>query len=150
LIQLGSGSSILGQCGTGFNDQKFFKFKLKKNRIFDIFKKLQFICTKASMKDVKATEEAFSPNKRTSSTFSNFEGYYCPPESESGSSRSKSMRIRILNKKCAYFHEISSHFSYFLGHFSLLDPDQVSDPADQNQCGSVSTTVLLGSVVDSD
>jgi hypothetical protein len=51
------------------------------------------------MKDVQATEEAISPQKKTSSTskleflpFSVFYGSFFPPVSGSGSSRPKSMQ----------------------------------------------------------
>jgi hypothetical protein len=51
----------------GFDDQKFMKFagKKKLNLFFD--QKLQVTYSWASIKDVEATEEAFSPQKRTSS-----------------------------------------------------------------------------------
>ncbi len=56
------------------------------------YQKLQFTFSWAFIKDVKATEEAFSPQKRTSSTykheiylfFSVFEGHFCPPGSGCG------------------------------------------------------------------
>jgi hypothetical protein len=58
----------------------------------------------ASIKDVQATVEAFTPKKRTSSTSKHeiselflFLWVFCPPGSGSGPSRPKSMRIRIRN-----------------------------------------------------
>jgi hypothetical protein len=59
----------------------------KINFFFD--QKLQFTYPKASIKDAQATGEAFSPQKRTSSTskhensllFSIFVGHVCPPGS---------------------------------------------------------------------
>jgi hypothetical protein len=55
-------------------------------------KKLQFTYPEASIKDFQDTEEAFSPQKRTSTTskhdflfFSTFVGHFCPPGSGSGS-----------------------------------------------------------------
>jgi hypothetical protein len=58
-------------------------------KLFLIFfgSKLQFTYPWASIKDTQATEEAFSPQKRTSSTskhensllFSIFVGHFCPP-----------------------------------------------------------------------
>jgi hypothetical protein len=50
----------------------------KKNKIFGN-KKLQFTYPLASIKDVQAKEEAFSPQKRTSI----FVGLFCPPGSGS-------------------------------------------------------------------
>ncbi len=51
----------------GFDDQKMKKVTGKKKSFFEK-KKLQFTFLKASIKEVQATEEAFSPQKRTSST----------------------------------------------------------------------------------
>jgi hypothetical protein len=71
----GSGSSILGwipiririQSGSRvFGDQKLKKITAK-NYIF-LDQKLQFTYLEASIKDVQVTEEAFSSQKRTSST----------------------------------------------------------------------------------
>jgi hypothetical protein len=74
-------------------------------------RKLQFTYPLASIKDVQATGEASSPQKKTSSTskhenslfFSIFVGHFCPPGS--GSSNSNycgSMRIRIHNPGIPY------------------------------------------------
>jgi hypothetical protein len=45
------------------------KLTLGKNYLFD--QKLQFALPPASLKDIKATGDAFSPQKRTSSTSKN-------------------------------------------------------------------------------
>jgi hypothetical protein len=66
------------------------KLQLKKNFIF-FYQKLQFTYPLASIKDVQATGEAFSPQKRTSSTskheisFLYFSGNFYPPGCGSGS-----------------------------------------------------------------
>jgi hypothetical protein len=77
-----------------------------------VHEKLQFSYPWASIKDVKATEEVFIPEKRTSSTseteFLHFRGLFLPSW--------KRIRIRSPN----------------------ADPD----PADHNGCGSGSTTLL--------
>jgi hypothetical protein len=74
-------------------EQKF----IAENKIGYFFdKKLQFSYPLASIKDVQATGDAFSPYKRTSSTSkhensllsSTFVGHFCPPGSGSGSSNS--------------------------------------------------------------
>ncbi len=63
----GYGLSILGWIRIqDFDDQQLKKiYSLKRYIFFD--QKLQFTCPKASLKDVQATKEAFSPQKRTSS-----------------------------------------------------------------------------------
>jgi hypothetical protein len=58
--------------------------------MFFFVQKLQFTCTEASIKNVYATEEAFSSPKKTSSNmkflfFAIFVGHFCPPGSEYGS-----------------------------------------------------------------
>jgi hypothetical protein len=70
-------------------DPGFDDLKLKKN----IQLVLPFTYPLASIKDAQATGEAFSPQKRTSSTskyensvfFSIFVGHFCPSRSGSGS-----------------------------------------------------------------
>jgi hypothetical protein len=77
----------------GFDDLKLKKITAEKNINFLGDQKLQFTYPLASIKDVQATGEAFSPQKRTSSTskhensvlFSIFVGHFCPPGSGSGS-----------------------------------------------------------------
>ncbi len=51
----------------GFDNQKLKKLTAEKNLIF-LNQKLQFTYPQAFIKDVRATEEAFIPQKRTSST----------------------------------------------------------------------------------
>jgi hypothetical protein len=63
---------------------------LKKNyswKFFFYYQKLQFTYPYASIKDVQATEEAFSPQKYPAlqNIFSTFKGNFCPPGSGSGS-----------------------------------------------------------------
>jgi hypothetical protein len=88
------------------------KFKAGKFLYF-FDEKLQFSYPLASIKDAQATGEAFSPQKRTSSTskhknsllFSVFVDHFCPPGSGSGFSNSKqcgSMRIRINISGCIF------------------------------------------------
>ncbi len=75
---------------------KNWKKILQKNLNF-FYQKLQFTHPKVSINDVQATGEAFSPQKRTSSTskreicyfFPIFIGHFCPPGFGSG------LRIRI-------------------------------------------------------
>jgi hypothetical protein len=72
-----------------FDDQKFKKkLQLKKNLIFSDQTTL-YLSLGLQIKDVQATEEAFSPQKRTSSTsqheiFSIFVGQFCSPGSGYG------------------------------------------------------------------
>jgi hypothetical protein len=80
----------------GFDDKKFIflAMKLKKNLIFWGSKtRVKFIYPLGLQKDIQATEEASSPQKRTSSTskheiskyFSTFMGHFCllDPEPDS-------------------------------------------------------------------
>ncbi len=69
LIDSGSGSSISGWIQIGISGSKIEEKKLQPKKI-DIFsyRKLQFTFPYASIKDVKATGEAVSPQKRTYST----------------------------------------------------------------------------------
>ncbi len=91
-----SGSSILGQCGSGSSSGSVSRVMMTKNLkilpLRKILQKLQFIYDQASMKDIYPTN-----------------------------------------------HDISLFFPVFVVFFALLDPD----PADQNQCGSGSTTLPL-------
>ncbi len=85
-----SGSSISGWIPIrirfqGSNDQKLENiYSWKKDKIF-FDQKLQFTNPYASIKDVQATGEAFSPQKRTSSTSKHeisklfFVGHFCGP-----------------------------------------------------------------------
>jgi hypothetical protein len=101
-----SGSSILGQCGSGSSSGPGSRvLMIKKSKILQqknsvLSNKLPTIYSQASMKDAQATEEAFRPRKRTSST-------------------SK--------------HVISKLSSIFVDHFC---PTRSGSKADQNQCGS--------------
>jgi hypothetical protein len=78
----------------GFDDLKLKKIYSWKFNFYFLDKKWPFTYPKASIKDAQATGEAFSPQKRTSSTskhensvlFSTFVGNFCPPGSGSGSS----------------------------------------------------------------
>ncbi len=119
LSQFGSGSSDGSESGI-FNDQKIKTFSALKS--WNILSK----------KDVQVAVEVFSPKKRTSSSskhaisslFSIFVGHFCSPGF--GSSRSKSMRIRIHNAACSPTQcsgSGSGHRIYmFLG---LPDPDPI-------------------------
>jgi hypothetical protein len=66
--------------------------------IFDIYRIAKYLSQKNSMKDVQATEGAFSPQKRTSSTSKQkFLDYFCGHvQWGSGSSRPKSMRNHVV------------------------------------------------------
>jgi hypothetical protein len=74
--------------------QGFDEEKMEENFFF-FYQNLPFTYPKASIKDMKATGEAFSPQKRTSQrfkklnalTFSIFVSHFCPPRSV--------LRIRI-------------------------------------------------------
>ncbi len=74
--------------------------------------KLQSTHPQASIRDAQATEEAVSPQKRTSSTskhefsfhFSIFVGHFCPPSSGSGLRIQQLKLIRIRNWNLE-FHE---------------------------------------------
>jgi hypothetical protein len=75
----------------GFDDQKLKKIYSWKFNFYFLDQKLQFTYPYASIKDAQATGEAFSLQKRTSSTskhensllFSIFVGHFCPPGSGS-------------------------------------------------------------------
>jgi hypothetical protein len=105
-----------------------FHKQSEKNSCFLIIKKLQFTGTypKASVEDNRAIREAFSPQKRTSSTselkfsslFSNFWGHFCPPGSRSGSTLP--MRIRIQPTKINADPD-PKHWPESQGIFSLDD-----------------------------
>jgi hypothetical protein len=91
MLQCGSGSSIQGQRGSG----SVSRVLMTKNQT------LQFTYPWASIKDVQATKEAFSPQKRTFSTlkheitatFPSFWDHFCLPGSGFGSACP--IRIRI-------------------------------------------------------
>ncbi len=87
-IRIHCGSSMLGWIPIqSFNDQK--KFTAEKKYYLFFHHKLQFTYPYASIKNVQVTEEAFSSQKRTSSTskheiswvFSSFVGHFFPPGS---------------------------------------------------------------------
>ena len=92
----------------GFDDQKLKK-KIQMKKCFD--KKLQFT-------DVQATGEAYSPQKRTSSTskkeiyelFSMFMGQFCPSRSRLG----LRIRIRIQGPHWIQIHDTDLYKGYNL------------------------------------
>ncbi len=75
----------------GFDDLKLKKNYSWKFNFYFLDQRLPFTYSYASMKHAQATEEAFSPQKRKSSTskhknsvlFSIFVGHFCPPGSGS-------------------------------------------------------------------
>ncbi len=80
----GSGSNIFSNCGSGSGSRDLMTKILQLKYFFD--QKLHFTYTQAFRKDNQATGEAFSPQKRTSSTskhnfftFYIFVGHFCPP-----------------------------------------------------------------------
>ncbi len=105
---------IFANCGSGFRipdpDPRFDDLKLEKiyswKFNFDFLdQKLLFTYPQASIKDTQATGEAFSPQKRTSSTskhknsvhFSIYMGHFCPPVVSSRQSDSNADRIRVFS-----------------------------------------------------
>ncbi len=65
------------------DDQTLKKIAAEEEHTIFLDQKLQFTypIPQASIKDVRALEEAFTPQKRTSSTFV---GHFCPPGSRYG------------------------------------------------------------------
>jgi hypothetical protein len=86
------------------------------------------------IKDAQATGEAFSPQKRTSSTskhensvlFSIFVSHFCPPGS--GSESAILMRIRIQQLKLMRIHAHPDPKPFII----LPDPDRHLEPADRS------------------
>jgi hypothetical protein len=111
-FQCGSGSSILGQCKSGFSSgsgsgSRVLMTKICKNFQLKIllffYQKFQLIYP--SMTDVQDTGEASVPQKSTGT-----------------------LHRALQNMKVLKFF-----YSIFVGRFHILDPD----PADQKQCGSM-------------
>jgi hypothetical protein len=71
-----------------YSGQKFYNFLIKNCSLLNIY---------PSIKDVQATEEAFSSQNMKFLHFLFFVGHFCPPGS--GSSRPKSQRIWIRNSE---------------------------------------------------
>ncbi len=86
-IRIPSGSSILSQCRSGSSSGSGFRMLITKNcKILQVdkilylyFKNCNFL-SRGLHEGVQATGKAFSPQKRTSSTFL-FVGHFCPPGS---------------------------------------------------------------------